>query len=80
MLFDKEDIRLSIQEKVHDKIEELRHEMAQAIFDGLNEGAFFVHDEDGDDVVAGPFKTREEAKKHINGKKGLRIIRGDGDE
>lgn len=65
MLFDKEQLVLSLQEKAHEKIEMLRHELAQAMFDSLNEESFFVFDKEAEDVVGGPFASKAKAQAFV---------------
>lgn len=65
MLFNKEQLVLSLQEKAHEKIEMLRHEMAQALFDSLNEETFFVFDKAAEDVVGGPFASKAKAQAFV---------------
>lgn len=65
MLFNKEQLVLSLQEKAHEKIEMLRHEMAQAMFDSLNEETFFVFDKKAEDVVGGPFASKAKAQAFV---------------
>lgn len=65
MIFDKEQLILSLQEKAHEKIEILRHEMAQSMFDALSEETFFVFDKKAEDVVGGPFASRAKAQAFV---------------
>jgi hypothetical protein len=65
MLFNKEKLVLTLQEKAHEKIEVLRHEMAQAMFDTLTEETFFVFDKKAEDVVGGPFKSKAKAQAFV---------------
>ena len=76
MLFNKEQLVLSLQEKAHEKIEMLRHEMAQAMFDSLNEEAFFVFDKEAEDVVGGPFASKAKAQAFVKemGSKNLVVM------
>ncbi len=76
MLFNKEQLVLSLQEKAHEKIEMLRHEMAQAMFDSLNEEAFFVFDKETEDVVGGPFASKAKAQAFVKemGSKDLVVV------
>ena len=71
MLFNKEQLVLSLQEKALEKIEMLRREIAQAMFDSLSEETFFVFDKKAEDVVGGPFDSKTKAKafvKNMNSK------------
>jgi len=71
MLFNKEQLVLTLQEKVHEKIEMLRHEMAQAMFDSLSEETYFVFDKKEKDIVGGPFDSKSKAQafaKELNTK------------
>lgn len=65
MLFNKEELVLSLQEKASEKIEMLRHEMAQAMFDSLNEETYFVYDKKAEDVVGGPFGSKAKAQAFV---------------
>lgn len=65
MLFNKEQLVSSLQEKAHEKIEMLRHEMAQAMFDSLTEETFFVFDKKAEDVVGGPFESKAKAQSFV---------------
>ena len=76
MRFNQEQLVLSLQEKAHEKIEMLRHEMAQAMFDSLNEEAFFVFDKEAEDVVGGPFASKAKAQAFVKemGSKNLVVM------
>lgn len=79
MFFDKEDILLKLQEKANEKIEILRHELAQSLFDQLSEELYFVYDKDKEEVIDGPFKTEQDAVSYIKNteNKNLVVITGD---
>lgn len=63
MLFDKDEILTSLVVKANEKIEQLRHEMAQDMFEAtLSEEAYFVYNKQSEDIVAGPFATRAKAR------------------
>lgn len=67
-LFEKDDILLALQEKANEKLETLRHDMAQSLFECLsvNEETYFVYDKAEEDVVAGPFENKAKAKSYVN--------------
>lgn len=67
MLFNREEIELSLQEKVNEKIEILRHELAQSMLGGrLSEELFFVFDKKEKDIAGGPFSSKAEAQSYID--------------
>lgn len=58
------DILAALQERMTSKLEELRHEYAQTILDEAPRPTDFgVWYEDGEQMVAGPFRTQKEAEK-----------------
>lgn len=66
MLFNKEQIALTLQEKANQKIEMLRHEMAQGLFESnLTEDIYFVFDKKSEEVAGGPFASNAKAKAYI---------------
>jgi len=65
MLFNKEQIVLTLQEKVNEKIEIIRQEMAESLFDALTEESFFAFDKKAEDIVGGPFKTKALALEYV---------------
>lgn len=65
MLFNKEELVSSLQEKALEKIEMLRREIAQAMFDSLSEETYFVFDKKAEDVVGGPFDSKAKAKAFV---------------
>lgn len=65
MLFDKEQLVSSLQEKALEKIEMLRREIAQTMFDSLSEETYFVFDKKAEDVVGGPFDSKAKAKAFV---------------
>lgn len=76
MLFNKEEIVLTLVEKANEKIEMLRHDMAQSLFDSLNEETYFVFDKKAEDVVGGPFASKAKAQDFVKemGSKDLVIM------
>lgn len=64
MIFTKEEILQSLQEKANEKIEEIRHELAQTLFEAVSTDGFFVYDEKEGEVIGGPFKTFQQATKY----------------
>lgn len=66
-MFDKDDILTTLQEKANEKIEQLRHEMAQSLFEkNITEETFFVYHKTEQDVVGGPFSTRSHAQPYAD--------------
>lgn len=66
MVFEKEEILLTLQEKANEKIEQLRHEMAQTLFEAnISEETFYVFSKKEEDVVGGPFSNKQKAKQYI---------------
>lgn len=63
MMFDKDEVLDTLAVKANEKIEEMRHEIAQAMFDSLSEEAFYVYSKKGDEVVAGPFDSKQRAER-----------------
>lgn len=65
MLFNKEQLVLSLQEKVYTKIEQLRQDLAESLFEVITEETYFVFDKKAEDVVGGPFSTKAKANSFI---------------
>jgi len=65
MILDKEQLILTLQEKAQEKIEILRQELAQSLFDKITEETFFVYDKKDEDVVGGPFSSKAKAMEYV---------------
>lgn len=65
MILNKEDVVLSLQEKVNEKIESMRHSLAESIFSQLSDENFFVFNKSEADVVGGPFGSKAAAEKFV---------------
>jgi hypothetical protein len=65
MIFNKEELVLSLQEKANEKIEGLRQAMAESLFADLHEETFFVFDTKSEDVIGGPFATKQKAQAYV---------------
>jgi hypothetical protein len=61
MIFNKEDLVLSLQEKANTKIENLRQSLAESVFADLNEELYFIFDKSEKDIVGGPYDNRAKA-------------------
>ena len=76
MMFDKDEVLDALAVKANEKLEEMRHEIAQAMFDTLSEEAFYVYSKKGDEVVAGPFESKQRAEREraAGDKHGLSVM------
>lgn len=74
MMFDKDEVLDALVVKANGKLEEMRHEIAQAMFDSLSEEAFYVYSKKGDEVVAGPFDSKQRAERAAGDKHDLIVM------
>jgi hypothetical protein len=65
MILNKEDIVLSLQEKVNGKLESMRQDLAESIFTQMSDENFFVFNKTESDVVGGPFGSKTAAAKFV---------------
>lgn len=67
MFLEKEEIISSLRSKVFEKIEEIRHEISQSLFEKMeNKELYFIFDKKEEEIIDGPFITKSEAEKCIS--------------
>jgi hypothetical protein len=65
MIFNKEELVLTLREKANEKIERLRQELAESLFVSQEAQSYFVFDKVEGAIASGPFKTLSEARTDL---------------